>query len=79
MARSNMSGCVALAHSAGRVNGIQFLNIQNSWKPLVLLRKGKPVFSEWTNDRLDYDWKPDDGDYHRWQQDVSPFQKLIRA
>lgn len=85
----------SLAHLAGRVNGIQFVRIQNAWKPmvllckgkpilaeynpLVLLRKGKPILSEWTGDMIRYDWTPEDGDLHKWQQEVSPFQKLIRV
>ena len=69
---------IDLAHSPGRATGIQFAKVQSVSKPVVVLRKGKPVPLEWMADLISYDWKPDDGDHHRWQQEVSPFQKLIR-
>jgi site-specific DNA-methyltransferase (adenine-specific) len=72
---------LCFASSSGRANGIQFLKIQNSWKPVVLLRKGKQPLREWTSDLISYDWSRESRvvQLHKWQQEVSPLQKIIRA
>src|SRR5271169_2064268 len=67
---------------AGRVNGIQFLHVQNAWKPVLLLRKGNQTLREWTGDLISYDWEKKSRQVkqlHKWEQAVSPLQKLIRA
>jgi 16S rRNA G966 N2-methylase RsmD len=71
----------ALASSSGRANGIQFIQAQNLWKPVILLRKGDQPLREWTADLISYDWEQTSRNViaHRWQQEVSPLQKLIRA
>ena len=69
----------ALTQSASRTTAIHPVKIQNVWKPLILLRKGKLNLEEWTLDHISYDWTPKDGDRHKWQQEISPLQKLIRA
>ena len=63
----------------GGTTGIHFLKVQSVWKPVIILRKGAPQFREWTLDILRYRWTPDDGDHHKWQQELAPFIKLIRA
>jgi site-specific DNA-methyltransferase (adenine-specific) len=70
-----------LTSSAARANGIQFLKVQNVWKPVVLLRKGNQPLLEWTADRIDYEWEENSRvvQLHRWQQEVSPLQKLIHV
>jgi 16S rRNA G966 N2-methylase RsmD len=68
-----------LKSSASRTNAIHPIKIQNTWKPLILLKKGRINLEEWTLDHIDFDWTPKDGDHHKWQQDISPFQKLVRA
>lgn len=70
-----------LSSPSGRANGIQFLHVQNTWKPLILLRKGDNLhLRNWTGDLVSYEWETSRNVLrHKWQQDVSPFQKLIRA
>jgi 16S rRNA G966 N2-methylase RsmD len=72
---------VAFAQSSSRSNGIQFIRFQNIWKPVIILRKGKPTLNEWTGDLISYEWQQSarSAMAHKWQQETSPLEKLIKV
>ena len=69
-----------LKHSASRATAIHGLKVQMHLETSAALLQGQTSTSRSGRSITSrYDWTPKDGDHHRWQQEVSPLQKLVRS